>query len=221
MEENNAVLYVGRRVRLVSEKYFADKGYRQSRVTKITRKVNLPSQMDLEISDALQTGALEKVNDSIGELKNYTKSRTEGAALPDVIRSWDSTQPTDNNLFSAKRSMQEFLSCKNNDTAQGLIRFMEGLKLGDGDMGLDAKGGAVLSDVVVDRVHDAKSTPADRVMVGAQGFDLYMGDDGKSHMYVDYLVARAKFLRRVRRCARCRIRGARPSSRTRARRLLR
>jgi len=193
MEENNVVLYVGRRVRLVSEKYFADKGYRQSRVTKITRKVNLPSQMDLEISDALQTGALEKVNDSIGELKNYTKSRTEGAALPDVIRSWDSTQPTDNNLFSAKRSMQEFLSCKNNDTAQGLIRFMEGLKLGDGDMGLDAKGGAVLSDVVVDRVHDAKSTPADRVMVGAQGFDLYMGDDGKSHMYVDYLVARAKF----------------------------
>ena len=193
MEENNAVLYVGRRVRLVSEKYFADKGYRQSRVTKITRKVNLPSQMDLEISDALQTGALEKVNDSIGELKNYTKSRTEGAALPDVIRSWDSTQPTDNNLFSAKRSMQEFLSCKNNDTAQGLIRFMEGLKLGDGEMGLDAKGGAKLSDVVVDRVHDAKSTPADRVMVGAQGFDLYMGDDGKSHMYVDYLVARAKF----------------------------
>ena len=193
MEENNVVLYVGRRVRLVSEKYFADKGYRQSRVTKITRKVNLPSQMDLEISDALQTGALEKVNDSIGELKNYTKSRTEGAALPDVIRSWDSTQPTDNNLFSAKRSMQEFLSCKNNDTAQGLIRFMEGLKLGDGEMGLDAKGGAKLSDVVVDRVHDAKSTPADRVMVGAQGFDLYMGADGKSHMYVDYLVARAKF----------------------------
>lgn len=193
VEENKAVLHVGRRVRLVSEKFFPDKGYRQSRITKITRKVNLPSQMDLEISDALQTGALEKVNDSIGELKNYTKSRTEGAALPDVIRSWDSTQPTDNNLFSAKRSMQEFLSCKNNDTAQGLIRFMEGLKLGDGEMGLDAKGGAVLSDVVVDRVHDAKSTPADRVMVGAQGFDLYMGDDGKSHMYVDYLVARAKF----------------------------
>ena len=193
VEENKAVLHVGRRVRLVSEKFFPGKGYRQSRITKITRKVNLPSQMDLEISDALQTGALEKVNDSIGELKNYTKSRTEGAALPDLIRSWDTTLPTDYNLFSAKRSLQEFLSCKNNDTAQGIIRFMEGLKLGDGEMGLDAKGGAVLSDVVVDRVHDAKSTPAERVAVGAQGFDLYMGDDGKSHLYVDYLVARAKF----------------------------
>ena len=86
-----------------------------------------------------------------------------------------------------------FLRKDKEDTAQKLIRFMEGLKLGDGDMGLDAKGGAVLSDVVVDRVHDAKSTPAERVAVGAQGFDLYMGDDGKSHLYVDYLVARAKF----------------------------
>ena len=86
-----------------------------------------------------------------------------------------------------------FLRKDKEDTAQKLIRFMEGLKLGEGDMGLDAKGGAVLSDVVVDRVHDAKSTPAERVAVGAQGFDLYMGDDGKSHLYVDYLVARAKF----------------------------
>ena len=88
---------------------------------------------------------------------------------------------------------EHFLRKDKEDTAQKLIRFMEGLKLGDGDMGLDAKGGAVLSDVVVDRVHDAKSTPAERVAVGAQGFDLYMGDDGKSHLYVDYLVARAKF----------------------------
>jgi hypothetical protein len=85
-----------------------------------------------------------------------------------------------------------FLRKDKEDTAQKLIRFMEGLKLGDGEMGLDAKGGAVLSDVVVDRVHDAKSTPADRVMVGAQGFDLYMGEDGKSHLYVDYLVTRIK-----------------------------
>ena len=147
IEKNNAVLNVGRRVRLVSKKYFADKGYRQSRITKITRKVNLPSQMDLEISDALQTGALEKVNDSIGELKNYTKSRIDGMELPDVIRSWEKTQPTDNNLFSARRSMQEFLSRKTDDTAQGLIRFLQGLKLGDGEKGIDTDGNAKLGNV--------------------------------------------------------------------------
>lgn len=50
-----------------------------------------------------------------------------------------------------------------------------------------------LSSVVVDRVHDRNSTEADRTIVGAQGFDLYMGTDGKSHLYVDYLTARTKF----------------------------
>ena len=58
---------------------------------------------------------------------------------------------------------------------------------------LNVKGNATLTDVVVDRVHDAKSTPAERVIVGAQGFDLYMGEDGKSHLYIDYLTARTKF----------------------------
>lgn len=92
-------LSVGRRVRLESEEYFPETGYRSSRITKITRKVNQPGEMDIEISDALHSGAFERVNDSIGELKNYTKSKAEGAALPDIIRSWDKTLPTDNNLF--------------------------------------------------------------------------------------------------------------------------
>ncbi|MDY4665110.1 MAG: hypothetical protein SPC80_03845 [Prevotella sp.] len=84
------------------------------------------------------------------------------------------------------------LSSVHDDIAQGIIRFMQGLKLGDGEKGVDADGNAVLSDVVVDRVHDAKSTPSERVVVGAQGFDMYMGEDGKSHLYVDYLTTRVK-----------------------------
>ena len=71
---------------------------------------------------------------------------------------------------------------------------MEGLKLGkDGKKGLTGEGAATLSTVVVDEVRDPKSTEQDRVIVGAQGFDLYMGKDGKSHLYVDYLTTRTKF----------------------------
>lgn len=187
MEENNAVLHVGRRVRLVSKKYFADKGYRQSRITKITRKVNLPSQMDLEISDALQTGALEKVNDSISELKNYTKSRIDGMELPDVIRSWEKTQPTDNNLFSARRSMQEFLSRKTDDTAQGLIRFLQGLKLGDGEKGIDTDGNAKLGnvqmmDAVLRRIVSLGYNGATQ-----QGFGIVDRGDGKFRLDINDL----------------------------------
>ena len=100
-------------------------------------------------------------------------------------------------IVTPKYMDDKALSSVHDDVAQGIIRFMQGLKLGDGEKGVDADGNAVLrdavlSDVVVDRVHDAKSTPAERVVVGAQGFDMYMGEDGKSHLYVDYLTTRVK-----------------------------
>ena len=56
VERNGIDLYPGRRVRLESTEYFPETGYRLSRITKITRKVALPSQVDLEIGDALSTG---------------------------------------------------------------------------------------------------------------------------------------------------------------------
>ena len=77
-----------------------------------------------------------------------------------------------------------------NTILHGNVR-MDGNATIGGD--LNVNGNATLTDVVVDRVHDAKSTPAERVIVGAQGFDLYMGEDGKSHLYIDYLTARTKF----------------------------
>lgn len=189
VEENNAVLHVGRRVRLVSDKYFPENGYRQSRITKITRKVNLPSQMDLEISDALQTGALDKVNDSIGELKNYTKSRTEGAALPDIIRSWDDTQPTDNNLFSARRSQQEFLSKKRNDRTKGRITFEQGVVFGQEENGrIDGKGNAELLTLVVREL--LRSANYDGGGMTDNGWRIGLDEDLLSHLIVDKITVR-------------------------------
>lgn len=85
-----------------------------------------------------------------------------------------------------------FLRKDVDDTAQGIIRFMKGLKVGDDGKGIDDKGNAVLGSVVVDQVCDPNSTAADRAIINAKGFDLYMGDDGKSHMYIDYLTTRVK-----------------------------
>ena len=189
VEENNAVLHVGRRVRLVSDKYFPENGYRQSRITKITRKANLPSQMDLEISDALQTGALDKVNDSIGELKNYTKSRTEGVALPDIIRSWDDTQPTDNNLFSARRSQQEFLSKKRNDRTKGRITFEQGVVFGQEENGrVDGKGNADLLTLVVREL--LRSANYDGGGMTDNGWRIGLDEDLLSHLIVDKITVR-------------------------------
>lgn len=117
----------------------------------------------------------------------------EGQGALNGIAKEDTSLDSEDRIVTPKYLDEKSLSSVHDDIAQGLIRFMQGLKLGDGEKGIDADGNAVLGDVVVDRVHDAKSTPAERVVVGAQGFDLYMGEDGKSHLYVDYFTARTKF----------------------------
>lgn len=143
IEEHGIDLYIGRRVRLESTKYFPETGFRSSRITKVTRKVNLPSQMDIEISDATSTGTMEAISDSITDAKNYVKTATSGS-FPDLIRSWDNTYPTDNNVFSARRALKESLSRLRPDTAKEKITFLKGADFGNYNTG--ENGGTVDGD---------------------------------------------------------------------------
>lgn len=155
IEQNNVDLTVGRRVRLESEKYFPGIGHRDSRITKITRKVNLPSQMDLEIGDALSRRTLDKVQDNITGIKNYVESGKAG--LPDIIGTGDSTPFTDTNILSALRTIKEIakraLSRLHDDEAAGLIKFLAGLEVGTYKEGLsgakiDADGNAIFGELL-------------------------------------------------------------------------
>ena len=129
VERSGAQLYVGRRVRLESQKYFPKLGYRSSRITRLTRKVSDPYQIDLEISDAVSTGTMTKIEDSIHDVKMYV--RESSSVLPDIIRSWDETKPTDNNIYSARRTHKEFLSKNTADRAKKKIIFDEGIEAGE------------------------------------------------------------------------------------------
>ena len=192
IEDNNIDLFVGRRVRLESNKYFPDVGYRKSRITKITRKVNMPSQMDIEISDALSTGSLTKIGDDITDVKNYTKGIAGSISLPDIIRSWDNTLPTDNNLFSARRSQKEFLSKLKADRAKKKITFEEGADFGDYTAGhqggtIDDKGNAeLLSLVVRELLRSAKFVDG----LTGEGFQLWIDEQGLANLTVDKMTAR-------------------------------
>lgn len=114
VEDNAADLFVGRRVRLVSDRYFPATGYRDSRITKISRKINLPAQMEVEIGDALGRSSKTKITDDIRDARDYARSIGNSVSLPDIIRTGDTTRPTDNNLMSALRIIKDFL-CKYKD----------------------------------------------------------------------------------------------------------
>ena len=187
VERGGIDLYPGRRVRLESEEYFPETGFRSSRITKITRKVALPSQVDLEISDALSTGVMESLTNSIDEVRNYTRTAVSGANLPDIIRSWDNTLPTDNNLFSARRSQNEFISKKRADRAKKKITFEEGIGIGqEENAGIDDKGNAELLTLVVKTL-----LRSPRFVDGlfGEGWRLWM-EDALSHLTIDKLTVR-------------------------------
>lgn len=183
-------LDVGRRVRLESDEYFPGMGYRTSRITSISQNVQYPSEVDIEVSDVLGKGVFEKIDKELGEVRHYAK--TASAGLPDIVRSWENTPASDFNLFSAKRSRKEFLNKRENDTAQGLITFEQGLRLGGFKSGIvggeiDAAGNAELLSVVVRSLLRSPSF-VDGLL--GSGWQLEMDADGISHLAVDRLTVR-------------------------------
>lgn len=192
IEEHGIDLYIGRRVRLESAKYFPETGFRSSRITKVTRKVNLPSQMDIEISDATSTGTMEAISDSITDAKNYVKTATSGS-FPDLIRSWDNTYPTDNNVFSARRALKESLSRLRPDTAKEKITFLKGADFGNYNTGenggtVDGDGNAEwLTAVIRDLLRSLKFVDG---MTG-EGWQLWMDAlTGLSNLTIDKVTIR-------------------------------
>lgn len=158
IERRKLDLHVGQRVRLESDDYFQETGYKDSRITKITRKINRPSQMDLEISDALSTGALDRIQGNIDEVK--TNLQLVRGNLPDIIRTGDCTPFTDNNLLSASRTRHDFLSKLKDDRAKGKIASDMGFEIGNylagvsgGMFGIDKTDGQSFADVFKLYVH--------------------------------------------------------------------
>ena len=181
-EANNPRLQIGQKV-----KYSDGQGYTlDTRILKLTTNLDYDFIQEITVGNQANKGTVTQLKDDVQTIiansSNGNGSSYSGSQFNSIV---------------SKYGSKYFLSKQYDDIAQGQIRFMKGLKIGDGEKGVDAKGNAkladaVLGDVVVDRVHDVDSTPADRVVVGAQGFDLYLGEDGKSHLYIDYLVARVK-----------------------------
>lgn len=192
---------LGEQVKLINP-LFSDidsdgKHYRNSRI--IGMEINLDIPYDSPTYIVGEKAAYSRLGQLEDKVNTITVNGLQiGGALGGsgvyVIGLNDVTPETDSNVYSARRTRSAFLAKNREDVAQKVITFMEGLKLGkDGKKGLTGEGAATLSTVVVDEVRDPKSTEQDRVIVCAQGFDLYIGKDGKSHLYVDYLTTRTKF----------------------------
>lgn len=186
LKKRGVVPCMGQRVRLESDRFFVS-GYRESRITVVNQKLERPTEADIEISDVLSQTTQSRMADEIENVRSEVKANT--VELPDVIRSWDTTLPTDNNLFSARRSEQEFLSRKRNDRTKGRITFEQGVVFGEEENGfVDGKGNAELLTAVVKELLSSGDYSGGGLT--DSGWKLGMDEDRLSHLIVDKLTVR-------------------------------
>lgn len=186
LKKRGVVPCMGQRVRLESDRFFAS-GYRESRITVVDQKLERPTEADIEISDVLSQTTQSRMADEIENVRSEVKANT--VELPDLIRSWDTTQPTDNNLFSARRSEQEFLSRKRNDRTKGRITFEQGVVFGEEENGrVDGKGNADLLTLVVhELLHSANYGGSGMT---DNGWQIGIDEELLSHLIVDKITVR-------------------------------
>lgn len=138
---------LGTPVTIRNNAFFAT-GERESRIIGYELCLDLPYDNPVYlVGEKTAYSRLANVESEVKEIQmngvSYMGIGGSGGASIYVIKSNDSTAPTDSNVFSAKRAMKSFLSKTEKDTAYGQIRFNRGLTVGNFT---DMSGGALTLD---------------------------------------------------------------------------
>ena len=146
IEKNNTPLRIGWNVRLLSEQYFGTTGgYKDTRITKVQRKLNDLCQATITCSDEVGTGWKSSVDNSLDSLR-YEVARQAEQAIIDILTSTDRNTPSDNNVYSALASLLKFHRKDKTDENPYLQKFLKGIELGEFVSGLLGTGGAIQID---------------------------------------------------------------------------
>lgn len=193
---------LGEQVKLINP-MFADtdangKHYRNSRIIGMEIKLDIPYDSPTYIigekASYSRLGQLEDKVESITVSGKQVADANGGSGVY-VIGENDVTPETDSNVYSARRTRNNFLSKTEDDIAQGIIRFVKGLKFGakavDNPLGISSDGIATLKEIV---------SAAFRSGALGSGFKLGIYSDSEdSYLEVDHLLVRkaAEFVKLV------------------------
>lgn len=166
IEKNNTPLRIGWNVRLLSEQYFGSTGgYKDTRITKVQRKLNDLCQATITCSDEVGTGWKSSVDNSLNSLR-YEVARQAEQTMIDIIKTSDSKTPSDNNVFSALRTLKTFLRKDQPDQTNFLLKFgefIDSMLAGKGTGifpngriqtdRLEVRGSMTVMDLIINEIH--------------------------------------------------------------------
>ncbi|WP_270243210.1 carbohydrate binding domain-containing protein [Phocaeicola coprocola] len=154
IEKNHTPLHIGWNVRLLSDQYFGTTGgYKDTRITKVQRKLNDLCQATITCSDEVGTGWKSSVDNSLNSLR-YEVARQAEQYVYDIIKSFETKTPSDNNVFSALKSLKTLLRKDQSDGTSFLLKLLGGAEFGVFASGIsganiDAQGAAELLSLVL------------------------------------------------------------------------
>lgn len=141
IEKNTTPLRIGWNVRLLSEQYFgATGGYKDTRITKVQRKLNDLCQATITCSDEVGTGWKSSVDNSLNSLRYEVAKQAEDKQI-DVLKTSDTKTPSDYNVFSSLKSLRTFLRKDQPDGTNFLLKFGEFI-----DSMIAGKGAGIFPD---------------------------------------------------------------------------
>lgn len=147
LEKNNIHLAIGQRVKLMSDVYFPT-GYRDSRITRVVRKLSDLNDMDIEISNQIIKTSYSQLKEDVSSIQTTLSQRLSDEII-NIIKSYQAADLTDDNVLSSLRVLREIakhaISREVADTAQGLITFLKGARYGTWSQG--SSGAAIYQDV--------------------------------------------------------------------------
>ena len=140
-------LLIGQTVRLESDLYFED-GYQNTRITKVVRKLCRLTDATVTFAEQIGTGWKKSVDNQLSSLYYELQRQAEQASI-DVIKTTDTKTPSDNNVFSALRSLATFLRKDKADSTSHLLTLLAGAVFGANKAEITAEGVAQVVSLLV------------------------------------------------------------------------
>lgn len=198
IDKNKVSLSLGQRVRLLSDKYFsALEGYRDTRLTKVVRKLDNLSIANIECTNQVGKGWKSQVDSSLSQLK-YIVDRQVEQTIFEILKTGDPKAVTEYNILSGKRTLNEIarraLSSLEDDEAAGVIKFLKGLLIGDKGHGFTINDTGIVT-AILDELKNVSSITSSDFSSGpfGSGYLLKVNPKtGKSYFEVDEAYFRLK-----------------------------
>ena len=133
IEKHSVPLRLGQSVRLLSEEFFPGSGYRDTRMTKVTRKLENLSMAAVECTNRVGKGWKRSLESNLNGLQ-YVVGGLLDRSVIEVLKSWDNREASEYNVFSALRAIKEItrraISKIGPDRTSFLVSFLAGAVFG-------------------------------------------------------------------------------------------